>query len=154
MKRLFVYIIVVSLSLFFLVNAFAEKSQYVNEEETANLVSRLADNSTIILRYTDIGAISANLSISGDTASCSGRIQSATSGVTTSVSVRLQRSTSGTTWTTIKTWSGSGTNSAQSSGQYTIISGYQYRVSVYGMVFDQNESLLESTTKYSAIKTH
>ena len=154
MRQFLVFITVVLLSALFSVYAFAEECRYVTEEEAMCQKNEFADRLVISPLYTNISAIYANLSINGATSYCNGRIQTATSGATTSVSVYLQRSTDGVTWSTLKTWSGSGTYSADASGQYAISSGYQYRVSVYGSVRDQNGSLLESATKYSAVKTY
>jgi hypothetical protein len=155
MKRFITaFITIALLSILLSVYATAEEYECMFEDETMNIESEIAASSAISLRYTDIGFISANLSINSDTAYCSGRVQTATSGATTSVSVRLQRSTNGTSWSTIKTWSGTGTNSSDVSGQHTVSSGYQYRVSVYGRVLNQNGNVLESATKNSSVKTN
>lgn len=155
MKRVIMaFIIAVLLTFVFSVYASGEEYLCDSENDVLSQNIEFVGNSMFSVQYTNIGAISAILSIDGDNAYCNGSIQTSTSGASTSISVRLQRSTNGTSWATIKTWSGNGTSSSDVSGQYTVSSGFQYRVSVYGSVQNQNGSVLESATKYSSVKTH
>ena len=58
---------------------------------------------------------------------------------------------SGTTATAIKSWTGSGTGSAFTSGSYSVSSG-SYRLKVTGTVYDHNGKHIETVTVYSGIK--
>lgn len=73
-----------------------------------------------LLRYSYTDGITATLSISGSTASCSGKVTPASSSYKASITVTLYRSTDGSTWSKVDSWSG--TTSA--SGTKTLTSGY------------------------------
>lgn len=49
-------------------------------------------------------------------------------------------------WQTIKSWSATGTGSASHTGNYAVYSGYTYRVSVIGYVYDSNGNIIETAT--------
>ena len=57
--------------------------------------------------------------------------------------VRLQQQTD-TGWSTIKTWSSTGTASASAGGKYAVARGYDYRVTVSGYVYDDNGNIVET----------
>lgn len=73
---------------------------------------------------------------------CEGR---ATAGeyVTVKVIVRLQQLTD-TGWSTLKSWSSTGLVTAAASGNYAVYSGYTYRVSVTGYVYDDDGNIVET----------
>ena len=96
-------------------------------------------------RYTEINAVSADLEINAlGIASCSGQV-TAKHLNSVEVIVRLQKYT-GTSWTTLKTWTSTGTATAYASGKYAVNSGYKYRVSVTGYVYDTDDTILETAT--------
>lgn len=55
-------------------------------------------------------------------------------------------------WTTIKTWSGSGTKSCKVKGSYSVYSGYDYRAETIAKVYDGNGNKIEESEIYSPIK--
>lgn len=57
-------------------------------------------------------------------------------------------------WTTIKTWTGSDTNSCTVSGYYAVYSGYDYRVEAIARIYDGNGNKLEEDKIYSPIKKY
>ena len=96
-------------------------------------------------RWTYLNSVYANLDINWlGVATCEGR---ATAGdlVTVEVIVRLQQ-LKDTGWATIKSWTSTGTLTASASGSYAVYSGYTYRVSVTGYVYDSNGNLVETGT--------
>lgn len=103
-----------------------------------------ADN-TVQPRWSYLDTVYANLDINWlGVATCEGR---ATAGslVTVKVIVRLQQ-LKDTGWATIKSWTSTGTLTASTSGSYAVYSGYTYRVSVTGYVYDSNGNLVEAGT--------
>lgn len=99
--------------------------------------------STVQPRWTYLDAVYANLDINWlGVATCEGGA-AANDTVTVKVVVRLQQ-LKDTGWSTITSWSSTGTLSATSSGSYAVYSGYTYRVSVTGHVYDSNGTLIET----------
>jgi hypothetical protein len=99
--------------------------------------------------------ISANLSITGSSADCSGIVIPA-SDCSASIRVVLYRSADGSSWSQIASWSGSAGDgeTVSAGGSKTLSSGYQYKVTAYGTVRNSNNAIVESPTKASAIKTY
>lgn len=64
------------------------------------------------------------------------------------LTAKLQRY-NGSTWTTVKTWTATGTDNASISKNYAVYSGYTYRLRATCAVLDANEKVLESGTCYS-----
>lgn len=97
-------------------------------------------------RYTNILDIQAILSINESTgiASCSGMV-TARNVTPVKVNVYLQIQENGG-WTTLKTWSSTGTTIATVAKGYAVFSGYTYRVNVVGFVYDANGNIIESAS--------
>lgn len=106
----------------------------------------LPDDTIVSPQYTYIRTITANISIDEDTgiATCKATCLSA-SGYTVEVVCQLQRY-SGSSWTTLKTWTASGTRYASVNENWAVSSGYTYRVYVSYRIRNTAGSLLESTT--------
>lgn len=104
--------------------------------------------------YMYVDEIRAHLSIQAGTAKVSGSVFPS-GGFRTTVIVRLQRESSTGLWTTIDTWSGSNRSGrSEAGGTKTLICGHNYRVCVTGKVYDENGTLLETVSKYSATKAY
>lgn len=106
--------------------------------------------------YSYTGAISADLSISGGTADCSGTVKP-DSGYSANIRVVLYRSSDGKSWTEIASWSNSSSSSGTSvsaSGSKSLSSGYKYKVTSFGTVKNSNGTTVESPTKSTSIKSY
>ena len=102
--------------------------------------------------YTLTSDISAALSISGGTATCSGTI-SMRSGSSASMTMKLQQKVDNK-WTTIATWTTSGKAPTVSLSKTKSVSkGYSYRVYVSGTVKNDAEPA-ETPSKTSPIKSY
>lgn len=64
------------------------------------------------------------------------------------LSAKLQQY-NGSTWTTVKTWTATGTDIASISKNYAVYSGYTYRLRVTCAVFNAAGTLIETGTCYS-----
>ena len=97
-------------------------------------------------RYTHVSVVQAALTIdeSLGITTCYGRVD-AKNFDPVKVIVRLQQFKNGY-WTTLKSWSATGTMSAICSKQYAVYDGYRYRVSVTGYVYDSNGTILETAS--------
>ena len=106
----------------------------------------------IQLCYTLTSDISAALSISGGTATCSGTI-SMRSGSSASMTMKLHQKVDNK-WTTIATWTTSGKAPTVSLSKTKSVSkGYSYRVYVSGTVKNDAEPA-ETPSKTSPIKSY
>lgn len=108
-------------------------------------VSATTGDNTVQPRWTYLDSVYAHLDINWlGVASCEGR---ATAGdfVTVKVVVRLQQ-LQDTGWATIKSWTATDTQTVGTSGTYAVYSGYTYRVSVTGYIYDSNGNLVEAGT--------
>ena len=118
------------------------------------LVPAFAEESTptITPYYTHTSSLVVSLSIKNGQAKAAGQIVPH-SNQKTSITVKLQKKGSGNNWSTISTWSGSNTKGASEAGGYkTIDKGCQYRVHVIGKVYGSTGAVVESVSKYSAVK--
>ena len=106
----------------------------------------------IQLCYTLTSDISAALSISGGTATCSGKILMR-SGSSASMTMKLQQKVDNK-WTTIATWTTSGkAPSVSLSKSKSVSKGYSYRVYVSGTVKNGSDPA-ETPSKTSSIKSY
>ena len=99
--------------------------------------------------------MSATLNInSSGKAQCGGTVNPSNNSYTSYLTVSLQQSTSGG-WTTIKSWSGSGTGVAGVNlcNYWYVING-TYRVRTTASVYSSAGTLLETASLYSAIKIY
>jgi len=118
-------------------------------------ISESADTGIEIIEdYTEISSISCVFYVSGGTAYCTGYGRGRSTDTSTTVRVTLQKSVNGSTgWTTITTWSASGTGT-----QWVIVDkrrsvsdGYYYRIYVSCTIKDANGAILESDGMYSDV---
>ncbi len=89
--------------------------------------------------------IDENTGISVSTASCY-----SVKGYTVEIVCRLQQYT-GSTWSTLKTWTASGSRYASINENWAVLSGYTYRVFVSYRILNSAGSIVEST---SSTKTY
>lgn len=118
------------------------------------LVTQACAADEIMPLYESTGKAEAELSMSGTEAECYGKITAA-SGNSVSITMKLQQRKSGGSWTTIATWTGSSSSgrTASLSKTKTVESGCDYRVYVKGTVKDSSGKVVESPSKYSAVKS-
>ncbi len=95
-------------------------------------------------RYTNISRFTVSLTSSG---SISCRIQ--TSNCNYSLTIDLQQRIDGS-WEDIDSWSDDGYRSGTFSTTASLERGQKYRVRAYLRVYDDNGTLIETATKYSA----
>lgn len=100
--------------------------------------------------YNGTGNIIVDFSLSGNSASCSGRI---TPNITaqTEIVVKLQKKENNT-WTIIASWSsGKNNGTSEAGGTCSVESGYQYRVWATGTVSNDEGEIYETVSRYSTI---
>lgn len=118
--------------------------------------SEVSSSSGIVSpQFIAIGQMSATLNInSSGKAQCGGTVNPSNNSYTSYLTVSLQQSTSGG-WTTIKSWSGSGTGVAGVNlcNYWYVING-TYRVRTTASVYSSAGTLLETASLYSAIKIY
>lgn len=118
------------------------------------LVPAFAEESTptIMPYYTHTSNLVVSLSIKNGQAKAAGQIVPH-SNQRTSITVKLQKKGNGNVWSTISTWSGSNIKGASEAGGYkNIDKGCQYRVYVTGKVYNNTGAVVETVSKYSAVK--
>ena len=99
-----------------------------------------------------LSSFATTLSISSGTAYCESAAVVSNSGYSVALTMRLQRSTDQKTWTTIKTWDAARGSSPSLSKQYSVSSGYYYRVYSSANTFKADGTRLGSNWKASYIK--
>lgn len=108
----------------------------------ANLA--IAQAGEIQPRLAGVSTLSSALEISSKgAATCKGKVI-LQSGYTAEVEVELQRD-----GTTIKTWADSGSGTLSVGGVYYVVSGHDYVVSTFAMVYDKDGRLVSSGSKDS-----
>ncbi len=131
---------ILSLSSISTLNCFADETDVKIVEEIA-------------LRYVGIDSISHYFDISSNgTATCYGTTRSS-SGYTAKVKVELQRKKSGS-WSTIKSWTATNSSYAVIDKEYSVTSGYSYRLKVTHSALDGNGTVQSSVTNYSTIHSY
>lgn len=102
--------------------------------------------------YTHTEEIAADLSVSGGTATCAGRLVLKSSNHSGSVIVRLQQK-NGNNWMAFGYWGGTSSppgKIAFASGTKALVHGYTYRVVVIGKIIDSAGNVLETVSEYSS----
>ena len=103
-------------------------------------------------RYVGVSYVSADLEItSGGRATCNGSCGTRP-GYSVDVVMELQQE-SGSTWTTIKTWSGEGSEVILEKNIY-VVKGHNYRVMVSADVYNGSGNIVDSLTTYSNLKAY
>lgn len=106
----------------------------------------LPDETIISPQYTYIKVLTADLSIDESTGVSTSRATCyAASGCTVEVECKLQRYT-GSVWTTLKTWTSTGSRYASVTQDWAVSSGYTYRVYATYRIRNSAGSLLEIAT--------
>lgn len=106
--------------------------------------------------YVAISGFTCSLGISSGTAKCLVDISPSNSGYTSILSVSLKRSINGASWTTIKSWSatGSGLLGAAVDESIAVSSGYQYKLFATGTIKNADGVTIETAYKNSSIKEY
>lgn len=123
---------------------------------TALAATTDTDTPPAAMRYTHIDLLSAGLSInSSGKASCGGIVHATYPDTDITLKVELQQYKNNT-WSTIKSWSdsGSGKNTLDVNGEYYVTSGYTYRVVSTAKVYNSNGILLEEQSKTTSEKKY
>lgn len=104
------------------------------------------EGESISPRYTYIKFNSAYIDINENTgvASCEASCY-ATDNLTVKVQCRLQRY-NGSSWTTLKTWTASGTSYSGVDEVWAVSSGYKYRVYAIFRIYNSSGTLVETAT--------
>lgn len=76
------------------------------------------------------------------------------SGYSVEITMSLQKSANGTSWTSIYSWSTSGTGSVTLSKDRYVATGYYYRTKSVFDSYNSSGKLADSVTLYSPIKSH
>ena len=118
------------------------------------LISAHAD--TIQPMYTAIDEIFCSLNITSGTAYCGADITPSNSSYVSSLSATLKRSTDGKTWSSVKSWSATGTGLAGATidESISVSSGYQYKLFATGTIRNANGVTIETAYKNSSIKEY
>lgn len=102
-------------------------------------------------RWDNISKVYAGLEISKilGIAECTGQITTRVNQPVELV-VNLQQKKDGY-WTTIKTWTKTGTQSTTFVGSYAVYRGYEYKVTVAGYLYNSNGDIQEAGTAYYTV---
>ena len=103
--------------------------------------------------YVGIDVFQVSLSINGSgIAGCSAYLTTSISSCTPTLAVTLKKSTNGQTWTSVKSWSATGTYLLGASAVETIAvaSGYQYKLFATGRIINSEGVVIETAYKNSA----
>lgn len=144
MKKFIFMGLIVLMAVFSVVPAYA-----------ANGTSNVRTQGLITPQFTYISLLSPGLSIdSSGLATCIGDVTIYNNSYSTVLTVQLQKSTS-SGWTTIKTWTSSGTGVAGTElVEYYYVTTGTYRVCATAKVYNAFGSLLETESVYSATVTY
>lgn len=106
-----------------------------------------ANDNVIMPRFTYFELLTASFIIDEDTGISSSNASSySVPGYTNKIVCKLQRErTNG--WTTLKTWTATGTRYADIDQDWAVYSGYNYRIVVTFSVLDSDGTVLETLTK-------
>lgn len=103
--------------------------------------------------YVGIANFQVSLSINGSgIAGCSAYLATSISSCTPTLAVTLKKSTNGQAWTSVKSWTATGTYLLGASVDETIAvaSGYQYKLFATGRIINSEGLVIETAYKNSA----
>lgn len=111
---------------------------------------------TIQPMYTSITSFSCSLNVSAGNAECMANVQPTSREYSSSLSMSLKRSVNGINWTTVKSWTktGSGLPGVTIEESTAVSSGYKYRVTVTATIKNANGIVIETASKSSRIIEH
>lgn len=113
------------------------------------LMSTASASNSIQPRYTQVRSFRVNLSISDSgCAQCVGQVELRDSSYEIDLAVELQRN-NGWSWSTIKSWSASGTGVVSLDKEWYVSSGYTYRVYASAEVTAPDGTVVETVPTYS-----
>lgn len=110
-----------------------------------------AQGNDIMPMFDNINSVYASIEINqtNGLAKCTGMV-AAKSTYPVSVTVHLQQNVNNS-WVTLQTWRASGTWSATATNYYAVYSGYQYRVMVFGYVYDDAGRIIETGSSVHSV---
>jgi hypothetical protein len=144
MKKAISVSLVILMAMFWTIPAYA-----------ASVAAKPTKGISMSPQYTSISVLSAGLSIdSSGRATCSGTVTPSSNSYTSHLTVSLQQHI-GSSWSTIKSWTASGTGfmGADVEGYYYVDYG-SYRVCSTASVYNSSGKLLETESFYSAVRTY
>lgn len=99
-----------------------------------------------------VGATDATcgLDIASGKATCEGTVI-LRSGYSASLTLKLQKSPDGKSWSTLKTWTATGTSISK---PYYVSSGYNYRATLTAKVYNSSGTLVDNITRTSPTKSY
>lgn len=138
MKRVIILLLALILILASFTTSYAEGSDMTTDD--------------LNIRYVDLTRLSASLSISGTTVSCSGTAKSLISTDTIMMTMYLQKMTS-IGWVSVASWYKEGMRLVTLDKKTSNLSAGTYRVRLYVTVYDSSGNYIESANAYSKSKT-
>ena len=113
------------------------------------ITATLSTAAAIEPRYTGLATLTVSINIANDGCANPYGYARIRSGYTADVTLELQRSSNGYSWSSVKEWTASGTDSIDLDKIYYVVSGYDYRAKCTVMVYDSSNNLVDNVTKYS-----
>lgn len=98
--------------------------------------------------YVGVNSKSCSLTLSSGTATCTGTVN-LKNGYSAKLTLKLQQRKSGGSWSTIQTWTASGTRISKSR---SVSSGYEYRATLSAKIYDSSGTQVDSLSAVSAVK--
>lgn len=109
----------------------------------------LPDETPISPLYTGVATVTRSIDVSsGGCATCYGRIV-VRSGYTADMELELQLSSDDESWSTIKSWTNSGSGTLTLDKIYFVSSGYYYRVICTADIYDSDDNFVEAIAEAS-----
>ena len=140
MKKTFTILLALMLLLSYATAAYADEVSMPAEDP-------------VIEEYLDLKRVSAELQISGTTATCSGAATSKYNSDSIHMTMYLQKRGDNNQWSSIASWSATSTLKVSLNQTKSGLSGGTYRVRVFVSVYDANRTFVESTNCYSTAKS-
>ena len=107
------------------------------------------ENTTISPRYVNIALFTASINVnSSGKASCYSFVETANTSHTIYLKIELQRYKDGY-WSSIKSWTGSGTGEVTMDKSWYVTSGYYYRTAATATVYTSSGSYVETVSIHS-----
>ena len=117
-------------------------------------LAALPEDTSVSPFYTGVVTVTRSISISNSgCATCYGRIV-VRSGYTADMELELQVSSDDETWSTIKSWTSSGSGTMTLDKIYFVSSGYYYRVLCTADIYDGDGNFVEGIAETSGSQYH
>ena len=110
------------------------------------------DDGGISLYSRGVESANATLSVSGNTASCTGEASAASSNYYIKITMTLHKK-NGNAWNPVLTWTKTGGKTVAIGRSKSDLPSGTYRCAVVARAYDSDDTLIEASTRYSATKT-